>query len=149
MKPGRMVSLVLRLALGGIFLYASIDKIIHPQAFAEIIFNYHLLPDVLINAAALILPWLEAILALFLIMGWFLPGAVVLVNALLALFWAALLFNLARGLDINCGCFSTQDAGHTSMLWYVIRDTAFLVMGSALFLLVTRKQGQTAPKETQ
>ena len=74
MKTTRLASMVLRLALGGIFLYASIDKIIHPRAFAEIIFNYHLLPDQLINVMALILPWLEGLLAVFLLLGWFLPG---------------------------------------------------------------------------
>jgi hypothetical protein len=35
---------VLRVIFGGIFIFASIDKILHPKAFAEIVFNYQLYP---------------------------------------------------------------------------------------------------------
>lgn len=50
------VLLVVRLFLGAVFVYASLDKILHPQAFAEMVYNYQLLPDVLINLTAIILP---------------------------------------------------------------------------------------------
>jgi len=46
-----------RLLLGGIFVYASYDKILHPVPFAEIIYNYQILPDVLVNLVSLFLPW--------------------------------------------------------------------------------------------
>ena len=38
------VVLVARLILGGVFIYASIDKILNPGDFAKIINNYHVLP---------------------------------------------------------------------------------------------------------
>ena len=127
------IEIVLRWALAGIFIYASLDKIVHPEAFAEIIYNYHILPGFLINIAAIVLPWLEILLGLLLIAGRFRPGATGLAAILLAAFWVALLFNLARGLDINCGCFSTQSNEPSSMAWYVLRDTAFLAVGLFLF----------------
>lgn len=127
------IVLVLRLALGGVFVYASLDKIVHPQAFAEIIYNYQILPGSLINISVIILPWLELILGLLLMSGKFMAGATSLCSLLLAAFWAALLFNLARGLDIRCGCFNTQSTEHASMTWYVLRDTTFLIMGLYLF----------------
>lgn len=123
-----------RLILGVIFLIASADKIYHPSAFAQAIYNYQILPGSFINIGAIILPWLEVILGLFLIIGLWLPGTVVLTNLLLATFFGALVFNVARGLDVHCGCFSTSGEGTPATAWYLIRDAAFLLMGGYLFL---------------
>jgi Methylamine utilisation protein MauE len=122
----------LRLIMGAIFITAAADKIFNPAAFAKVIFNYQLLPDFLINLSAIVLPWLEFILGFSLMIGLWLPGTVVLVNALLLAFLGALVFNLARGLDIHCGCFSTAATGEPATLWYLFRDTAFVLMGGCL-----------------
>jgi hypothetical protein len=50
-----------------------------------VVFNYKILPDAAISLVALILPWLEALLGLCLIAGFWLPGATVLSTGLLAL----------------------------------------------------------------
>ncbi|MHC1729199.1 MAG: MauE/DoxX family redox-associated membrane protein [Syntrophobacteraceae bacterium] len=136
----------LRLILGAIFITAAVDKIINPAAFAKMIFNYQLLPDFLINLCAIILPWLELALGLSLMIGLWLPGAVVLVNVLLLAFLGALVFNLARGLNIHCGCFSTAATSEPATLWYLFRDSAFLLMGGYLFFGVffSAHLGETA-----
>lgn len=121
-----------RLILGAIFITAAADKIFNPAAFAKMIFNYQLLPGFLINLSAIILPWLELALGLSLMIGLWLPGAVVLVNVLLLAFLGSLVFNLARGLNIHCGCFSTAATGEPATLWYLFRDSAFLLMGGYL-----------------
>ena len=123
--------------MAGIFIYASIDKIANPAAFAKDVYNYQILPDALINLTALILPWLELFLGLCLVAGIWLPGAVITVNGLLIVFMASLIFNLARGLDVNCGCFSTgSDAPAISAGWYLLRDVGFLAVGVFLFYVV-------------
>ncbi|MEN6485466.1 MAG: cation diffusion facilitator family transporter [Syntrophobacteraceae bacterium] len=122
----------LRLALGAVFIAASVDKIVHPAAFAKIIYNYQLLPDSLINIAAIVLPWLELTLGTLLICGVWLPGAVVLTNLLLAAFFASLVFNVFRGINVHCGCFSTAAAGDPTIAWYMVRDSVFLSAGIAL-----------------
>ncbi len=71
----RVFILAARLLLGGIFVFASIDKILHPAAFADAVYNYQILPDSLINLTAVFLPWLELILGGCLIAGVWLPGA--------------------------------------------------------------------------
>jgi len=135
----RLAVLAARLVMAGIFIYASIDKIAHPAAFAKDVYNYQILPDVLINLTALVLPWLELLLGLCLLAGIWLPGAVLTVNGLLLVFLAALVFNLARGLDVNCGCFSTgSDAPVMSTAWYLSRDVGFLAVGVFLFFGVFR-----------
>lgn len=126
-----------RLVMAGIFIYASIDKIAHPAAFAKDVYNYRILPDALINLTALVLPWLELFLGLCLLAGIWLPGAVLTVNGLLGVFLAALVFNLARGLDVNCGCFSTgSDTPAMSIGWYLLRDVGFFAVGAFLFYTV-------------
>lgn len=138
-KLYRTIAWLLRIVLGGIFIYASLDKILHPAAFAEIIYNYQVLPGEIINVSAIVLPWLELVLGILLVFGKFLPGASVLCALLLAAFWATLLFNLARGLDVHCGCFSTQSTDQAPMVWYVFRDTTFLAIGLALIVLVFKQ----------
>ena len=134
-KTGRnwkkSIFLMCRLILGGVFIYASVDKILHPAAFAEAVYNYKILPDALVNLTAIILPWLELILGVFLILGLWLPGAALLSNLLLLTFFGALVFNLARGLDIHCGCFSTSQEAtlNLCMCLHIIRDGIFLLLG--------------------
>ncbi len=60
----RFLILFSRLFLGGVFVYASIDKVLHPAAFAEVIYNYQIVPEIFINLVALILPWLEALIGI-------------------------------------------------------------------------------------
>lgn len=131
----RWLHLAARFFLGFIFVYASIDKILHPAAFAETIHNYQILPDLLINVAAVVLPWLEFVIGSLLILGLWMPGAVFTCNGLLLVFFATLVFNLARGLDIDCGCFSasTDPSSGGHMLWYLFRDGFFLLVGLYLF----------------
>lgn len=144
----RPLFITARLLLGIVFLYASFDKILHPAAFADVIVNYRILPDVMANLTAVVLPWLEFFLGMALLIGFWLPGAVFLCNLLLITFLGTLLFNLARGLDVYCGCFDTtiRDGSHAPMAWYVIRDGLFLVPGFYLFLhtfILKRKQDRT------
>jgi uncharacterized membrane protein YphA (DoxX/SURF4 family) len=133
----------IRLVLGAIFIIASADKIANPGGFAQAVHNYQILPDALINLTAIILPWLELFLGIFLIVGFWLPGTVTLANGLLVVFFGSLVFNVARGLDVHCGCFSTSTDGNPTTAWYLIRDAAFLLMGAYLFVavVISRKPG--------
>jgi uncharacterized membrane protein YphA (DoxX/SURF4 family) len=125
-----------RLFLGFVFLYASVDKILHPGAFAEAIYNHRILPESLIYWVAIILPWVEFSLGCFLILHVWLPGCSFLSSLLLLIFVGSVAFNMVRGLDIQCGCFSTSEdrIQGAPMLWYVVRDGAFFSLSLYLFL---------------
>ena len=125
---------IVRIALGAILVAACLDKIAHPAGFARVIANYQILPDGLVKVVAVILPWLELVLGALLIVGLWLPGAVALTNILLLTFFASLVFNVIRGLDVHCGCFSTNVQGKPDTVWYLLRDAAFLAMGAYLFI---------------
>lgn len=137
----------LRLSLGCVFIFASLDKIISPRAFAEIVHNYKILPDNLVNLAAIVLPWVEACLGVLLLLGLWLPGAVLLSNLLLLIFFGALVFNTARGISVHCGCFNTNaPRGVPPTSLYILRDAVFLCLGGALFFLVFPWKRRAAPQ---
>ena len=76
--------LACRLSVGGVYLYAAIDKLLHPAAFAQAIHNYRLVPTVLLHPWAHFLPVLEIVVGLALVLGLWRRGAA-LVAALLTL----------------------------------------------------------------
>ena len=127
-----------RWVLGVVFIYASVHKIIDPAAFAQAVYNYQILPDGLVNMAALVLPWLELFLGVFLIIGLWIPGAAVISTLLFLTFMAALSYNLVRGLDISCGCFSTSPSEESAGIGTVLRDGMFLVVSVFLMSVALR-----------
>lgn len=130
----KICAMVARLALGVIFLVAAWGKIADPAALAKIIHNYQILPDVFINLSALILPWVEAVIGLFLIAGYATRGASLLSTLLLAVFIAAMAYAYLRGYDTQCGCFTTKADDPISPRT-LVRDGSMLVL--AIFVMVT------------
>jgi hypothetical protein len=68
-----------------------------------------------------------------------------MVTVLLVVFLGAMIFNLARGLDVYCGCFTTsaEGAGNAPMVWYVFRDGLFLLPAFYLSHRTFREKSQT------
>ncbi|HKZ22667.1 MAG TPA: MauE/DoxX family redox-associated membrane protein [candidate division Zixibacteria bacterium] len=124
----KQLALLFRLFLGILFIYASVDKILHPSAFAKIIYNFHILPGFLINLFAIILPWVEFLVGMCLVLGIALEAVALLASTLLGVFIIALGVNFIRGLDINCGCFSTASASKSNVSKRLIEDVIFLAM---------------------
>ena len=122
-----------RWILGVIFLYAAVTKILDPAGFAADISHYALLPNFMVNATAVILPWIEAIVGLALISGFAADGATLFVALMLCLFLVALGQAFVRGLDINCGCFGHSDAKE-NLIVPIARDTALLALAAWIFL---------------
>ncbi len=141
----RRFALGTRLILGGVFIYASLDKLLHPAAFAAAVFNYQLLPSQLINLTALILPWLELILGVLLLSGIWLTGAVLGVNLLMVIFLGALVVNTARGLNISCGCFSTETTSAGLSWWVVLRDIFFFGLSACLLFITIQADRRRRP----
>ena len=119
----KRIVLIFRLILGATFVYASLDKIAHPEQFAKIVYNYKILPGFLINIYAVTLPWVELLAGLFLILGIFTESASLLISFLLVIFLIDISINILRGANLNCGCFSTNPAGKKegiNLLWRLV-----------------------------
>jgi putative oxidoreductase len=81
-----LVIVLSRFILGGIFIVASFGKIQNPQAFADILYNYKLLPGFVINFLAVYLPWLEMMAGLCLMAGIFTRTNAIILSSLLVVF---------------------------------------------------------------
>ncbi len=140
----KLVFTLVRIVLGGIFITAAVPKILQPADFAKAVFNYQILPLMLINPFALILPWIELAVGVLLISGLWLESAVILVDILLAVFLAVAGFNLSRGLDIACGCFGSGSSSQPAGLFTFLRDLLLLLFG--LYLLVSLMYRRSADR---
>lgn len=126
-------AVTVRIVLGAVFMYASFDKMANPEAFANIIDNYHLLPFQLVNPLAIFLPWMEFITGLLLVTGKWVKGSLLIYTTILVVFIIALSQALIRGLDISCGCFSVHPST-TSEVWLrIIEDIVLLAFSFLLF----------------
>ncbi len=127
------LDLILRLIVGATFVYASLDKIAHPGQFAQVIFNYRMVPAPLLHPMALLMPWVEMVAGLAVITGLGRRGGGALLTLLTGVFIVAIGVALARGLDISCGCFDTAN-GHAVGLSLMLRDVGLLAACLALTL---------------
>lgn len=124
--------IIVRLALGGVFLYAGVIKIADPVAVAGSVAAYRILPYFGNYLAAAVIPWLEAICGLLLIAGRRTGGASAIILFLNLLFMAVLASALARGLDIDCGCF--RQGGEKSSAWVALFRDCFFLAGAVILL---------------
>lgn len=101
-------NLVLRLIIGYIFITYGAGKIANPEKFAGEIANYNLLPEFSLNIFAIFLPWIELIAGLLITLGVRIKANAVITGAMMITFILAIIWAIALGLDINCGCSSTN-----------------------------------------
>ena len=129
-KVFRITALLLRVALGIIFLYAAWTKLSQPwELFAMAIDSYGLLPLKWVEFVARTLPWFEAVIGVLLIAGIFLRTAAVATTLLLAVFFSLMVRAYAKGMQINCGCFG---AGEVISWKTLLRDGSMLAAALAL-----------------
>lgn len=108
--------LLAQVAVGLLFLAAALAKIGDAGAFARQIHYYRLLPFGLENLLAITLPWIELLAALAILLRLRPQAGSVVVAGLMALFVAVVAAAVVRGLDIECGCFGTADAGRVGVV---------------------------------
>jgi len=113
---------------GAVFLYASFDKLGEAQRFLDIVKEYHVLPHALEPLAAVVIPWLEALVGFALLIGFRWRGAALVYCGLLVGYSLGLSINLVRGVDMVCGCFSMDDLDKVTYRT-VLRDLALMAPG--------------------
>ena len=133
----RFLSLIFRLVIGMVFLVAGIGKAADPSSFAHEILNYHIIPFPLINFFAMILPWVEILCGIFLIAGVRIKANAAISALFMLIFIIAIGSAMARGLNINCGCF----AGHTVLVGWpkIMEDLGLLLLSLCLYYYPVQK----------
>lgn len=127
--PG--IALLVRLYLGGLFIYASLNKIIYPAEFSDNIAAYLIVPFWLVNPLAIFLPWIELVSGVCLVTGIRVRASAAIITTLLGLFTAAVIMVLIKEIPIDCGCF--QNVGDPITWRTVGRDFVWLAMGLYVF----------------
>jgi len=141
-KAFRYAALLLRFALGIIFIYAAWTKLFELEGlsvrmkpwelFAMSIDSYQVLPLQWVELVARTLPWFEMAIGVFLIAGIFLRSASVATALLLGMFFTMMVRAYAKGMQINCGCFGTGDPISWKTL---LRDGSMLAAAVALAVM--------------
>lgn len=141
----RIVSTVLRLGLGAVWLVAGALKINDPGGMVRSVRAFRILPEALVQPVAYAVPFLEIALGLLLIVGLAVRVTALLSALMFATYIAAIASAAARGLRIDCGCFSTGgDLAADAPTHYtseLIRDSLLL---AAAALLTWRPVGYLA-----
>lgn len=120
-----------RLFCGGVFLYASMDKLGEAERFSHAIQEYHILPAALVPLGAVVVPWMEFFTGVALLIGLRWRGAALVYCGLMMIYIVALSWNMIKGVEMNCGCFSL-DSVEKATWWTVGRDVALLIPGLAV-----------------
>lgn len=131
--PG--VTVVLRLVLGGVLMWAGLAKISEPALFAMTVRAYNVLPNAFINGFAVVVPWMEIAAGACLLAGFWSRSGALAALALLWSFGVALVVNIYRGADLDCGCFGL-DGTRGSLNAALVQD--LLLIACSVVLLYVR-----------
>jgi protein-disulfide isomerase/uncharacterized membrane protein YphA (DoxX/SURF4 family) len=129
------VSLVVRLALAGVWFYAVAYKLADPQSFIRAIRAYRLVPESFVVPIGYGVPVFEVVVGTLFLVGLGIRAAAVISLIRLVVFTAAIASAWARGLQIECGCFGGGGfaTSGTHYLQDIIRNT--LLMGMTALLV--------------
>lgn len=127
----------IRIVLSGLFIYGGVVKLFTPKAFAATISTYNLVPEILLPVVAIGLPIIEIISGFGLIFNksWGLH----LITGLLALFVFVLGYGILGDLNVDCGCFSTEELDKQAGLRLAFYRDLFLIGIVVPYLYLSRR----------
>ncbi|MGB7581290.1 MAG: MauE/DoxX family redox-associated membrane protein [Sedimentisphaerales bacterium] len=132
--------ILVRIAIGSIFIASSIPKLRQPYDFLASVYSYKLVGFQFGLAVAVVLPWVELFVGICLVGGILVTGALLASIGLFTMFGFVLASALWRGLNISCGCFNSSDTNIISY-WTLGRAIGLLLISLATWLfavIVTR-----------
>ena len=132
MVPVTLIT-ISRLVLGGVFLWSGLVKTTEIVAYDQVVRTYDILPDILVQPFAVVVPWIEIIAGVTLLLGVYIRSSALFCLILLFSFEIALGINVFRGANFSCGCFGF-DRG--SLLFAMIQN--FFLLGIGTILVLTR-----------
>ena len=97
----------IRIALAALFIYGGAVKLMDPHAFARTLSAYNLVPDPLLPVVAIGLPAAELLAGLALVFD--VRGSLATITAFFVLFLAVLGYGILQNLDVDCGCFGSEE----------------------------------------
>src|SRR3712207_4271206 len=130
------ISTAARLGLAAVWIVAGALKVGDLAASARAVNAYQLMPYDAAKVVGAVQPFLEIALGLLLLIGLAVRLSAGISAVLLLIFIGGIVSAGARGLQIDCGCFSSGGelaAGETAQYgWEIARDVGFLVLAALL-----------------
>lgn len=142
-----ILGLLARLAVGGMFVYAGVLKLLAPaEEFAYAIETYKVTGAQLSLWAAYTLPWLELYSGLLLLCGIFTRVNALFCGGLLIFFEVLLAQARLRGLPVtSCGCFGSGSSN--SLEYEFFQNLIFLALAFAAYRYGRRFSADAALEE--
>lgn len=117
---------VLRLGLGGMFLYSAWGKLQDPGIFQTMVDNYRMLPACVTAPFSVTMSMAELLVgAMFVFTKWTREAAFA-TAVMLGMFIVALAQAQVRGLDISCECFGEAEKESRAVLVALVRDVVLV-----------------------
>ena len=130
-----------RLVTGGVWIWAGVLKLPHPEESVLAVRAYQLLPGDSATPVGHLLPVLEVVVGVCLVLGLLTRGAAAVSGLLFLAFIIGIASVWARGIEIDCGCFGgggyDPDA-QSKYPWEIARDVGLLALSAYLVV-----QGRT------
>jgi uncharacterized membrane protein YphA (DoxX/SURF4 family) len=124
-----------RLVIGGVWIWAGLLKLPHPDESVQAVRAYQLLPgDVAITVGHL-LPVLEVVVGALLVLGLLTRAAAVVSGLLFVAFIIGIVSVWARDISIDCGCFGGGGYDPDATSQYpreIARDLVLLALSAYL-----------------
>ena len=137
------LDLIIRLVIGSVFIYAGFIKLIDPKAFAKVISQYDIVPDILLPAVAIGLPATELLAGLGLVLN--IRGSLTVIFNLLVIFIMVLGYGIFNNMDIDCGCFSTDEINARNSLKQALFRDLFMIVAACYLYVYKRIKYETNP----
>ena len=134
---------ICRCALALVFVFAAVEKLMDPYAFASSTYAYRVVPPAVANVVGIAVPAVEILAAIALLTGLFWRGGAVVLGGLLVLFIAALFQAILRGIDISCGCFGKES--NPVSFWLIAQDELLLLCVFFPLLMDFRRRTRRSP----
>jgi len=126
---------VARLVTGGVWIWAALIKLPHPDQSVLAVRAYELLPGDTATPVGHLLPVLELVVGLCLVLGLLTRAAAVASGLLFIAFIIGIGSVWARGITIDCGCFGGggyDPNAADKYPWEIARDVGLLLMSAYL-----------------
>jgi uncharacterized membrane protein YphA (DoxX/SURF4 family) len=131
----RWAGVLARLVLGGVWLWAGLAKLPHPEASVTAVRAYQLLPTGVAETVGHVLLMLEVVLGACLVLGLLVRFSGIVSGLLLVAFVVGIVSVWARGIEIDCGCFGSggpnPDAA-SEYPWEIARDVGLFLLSAFL-----------------
>jgi uncharacterized membrane protein YphA (DoxX/SURF4 family) len=105
----RAVTFIVRVLIGALFVVAGATKVGHFSDLASAIAGFRILPQPVVAPLAVLLPFFEIGVGLYLVAGLYTRVAALLGAASLIIYSAAIASAVIRHIPASCGCFGPQD----------------------------------------